>query len=718
MGPCVDADTLRRWQSGLLDEARSAIVEGHVEGCARCREALEFPADDGREEDWVDALDESRGADESEVPSYLRRFSAALGRVEGGGGGHADGPGPPDTPPEQPPPDDPISASTQFRFLRSHAEGGLGEVLLYRDESTDRDVALKRIKTRGAADPTRRTRFLVEARITARLEHPGIVPVYCHGQHEDGRPFYVMRFVDGETLEEAIARFHRVGPDSPAPHERMFELRRLLGRFLDVCNAMAFAHDRNVLHRDLKPKNIMLGRYGETLIVDWGLAKVIGTSSSPEREAPQPPSADDSVETEPGLAMGTPAFMSPEQAAGRSDEVGPASDIYGLGATLYCLLTGRRPFAGQSREELLDKVGRGDFPPPHAVNRLIDRALGAICCKAMSLRPADRYATARLLAGDIEHWLADEPVSALPETLPRRLGRWARRHRTAVAAAVAVGLVAAVALGVQQAVSLKRETQFQRAKMVLLKEIFNDLDDLHEEREGRSQRENLLRDRLESVFKNFEGTATDPREVADMRDILGESLIFLRFPDEAINELSLAVRTREKLLGSEAPDTLTSRHNLACAYLARGDLAIAVGMLEELPATEDIRNHLAAAYSKTGHLLLGQSKWREAEENFKRCLEIWEESRPDAWITFEVRSKLGTSLINQGRYGEAEQLVVDGYKGMLARKKTIPPLSQHRLIDAGLEVVRLYERSGKPREVVAWKIKIGLGDLPADPFAR
>src|SRR5262249_9075727 len=150
-----------------------------------------------------------------------------------------------------------------------------------------------------------------------RLEHPGIVPVYSLGRHDDGRPFYVMRFVDGETLEEAITRFHRVESASLAPHERMFELPRLLGRFLYVCNALPFANDRTVVHENVKTKNIMLGGYGETLSVDWGLDKVIVTSSQPEGETLQPPSADDSVETEPGLAMGTPSFMSPEQAAGR-----------------------------------------------------------------------------------------------------------------------------------------------------------------------------------------------------------------------------------------------------------------------------------------------------------------------------------------------------------------------------------------------------------------
>src|SRR5262249_55805229 len=215
---------------------------------------------------------------------------------------------------------------------------------------------------------------------------------------------------------------------------KTLELRRLLSRFLDVCNAIAYAHSRGVLHRDIKPGNILLGPYGETLVVDWGLAKVTGrvypTASDPDAEPTlRPPSASGSGETIPGTALGTPAYMSPEQAEGRLDLLGPQSDVYSLGATLYVVLTGRAPFDGNDAGEVLSKVRRGEFAGPRELDPSISRPLEAICVKAMALRQGDRYATPRLLAEDLEHWLAGEPVSAYREPWPDRARRWSRKHR-------------------------------------------------------------------------------------------------------------------------------------------------------------------------------------------------------------------------------------------------------------------------------------------------
>ena len=181
---------------------------------------------------------------------------------------------------------------------------------------------------------------------------------------------------------------------------KTLELRRLLSRFLDVCNAIAYAHSRGVLHRDIKPGNILLGPYGETLVVDWGLAKIVGRdepgTSDPSAEPTlRPPSASGTGETIPGTALGTPAYMSPEQAEGRLDLLGPASDIYSLGATLYVVLTGRAPFDGDDAAEVLRKVQRGEFARPRAVNSSIPKPLEAICVNAMALKQADRYATPR-----------------------------------------------------------------------------------------------------------------------------------------------------------------------------------------------------------------------------------------------------------------------------------------------------------------------------------
>ena len=203
---------------------------------------------------------------------------------------------------------------SRFRVLRPHAKGGLGAVSVARDQELGRDVALKEIQPRFAHDTGSRGRFVLEAEVTGALEHPGVVPVYGLGQYEDGRPYYAMRFVRGDSLKEAADRFHAAG--GIAADGRTF--RSLLGRLVDVCNAIAYAHDRGVVHRDLKPGNVMLGKYGETLVVDWGLAKVLGRDDLDidNDESPVAVSSGDSCATVAGSAIGTPAYMPPEQAEG------------------------------------------------------------------------------------------------------------------------------------------------------------------------------------------------------------------------------------------------------------------------------------------------------------------------------------------------------------------------------------------------------------------
>ena len=340
--------------------------------------------------------------------------------------------------------------TSRFRILRLHAEGGLGQVSVALDEALHRQVALKEIQDRYADDAESRARFLLEAEITGNLEHPGIVPIYSLG-HDDGRPFYVMQLIRGDSLRQTIERFHRDEVPGRDPGERTLALRELLGRFVAACNAIAYAHSRGVLHRDLKPSNIILGKYGATLVVDWGLAKPIGRPEGVKDASEvtfRPSSASGSAETLTGLAIGTPQYMSPEQAAGRLDLLGTSSDVYSLGATLYCLLTGRAPFEDRVSNVILQKVQWGDFPPPRQVKRGVAPGLEAICLKAMALRPEDRYPSPRDLAEDIEHWLADESVSAYPEGWGRRLARWARHHRTwTQAGAAALMVVTLVSVG-------------------------------------------------------------------------------------------------------------------------------------------------------------------------------------------------------------------------------------------------------------------------------
>jgi serine/threonine-protein kinase len=346
------------------------------------------------------------------------------------------------------------SAGTRFRVLRSHARGGLGEVFLARDTELNRDVALKEIQDRFADVPRHRARFEFEAEVTGGLEHPGVVPVYGLGHTPDGRPFYAMRFIRGNSLKEVVRRFHQAekqpGRD---PGQSALELRELLGRFLDVCDAVAYAHSRGVLHRDLKPSNIMLGKYGETLVVDWGLAKALGhpepQGASERSELPLKPAAGSDLEpTKADSAVGTPGYMSPEQVDGRVGPLGVRSDVYCLGATLYHLLTVHAPCEGEQRGEIYPKVQAGDIPRPRTHNPRIAPALEAICLKALALKPADRYESAEALRMDLERWLADEPVRAYPDPWTRRAARWAKRHEAAVVGAAVLLVTATIVLGV------------------------------------------------------------------------------------------------------------------------------------------------------------------------------------------------------------------------------------------------------------------------------
>ena len=339
-----------------------------------------------------------------------------------------------------------LARALRFQVLRPLAKGGLGEVFVARDEELRREVALKLIQEQFADDTDSRDRFLFEAEITGRLEHPGVIPVYGLGVDGKGRPYYAMRFIRGESLKESIARFHRADGPTREPGERSLALRELLGRFISVCNTIAYAHGRGVLHRDLKPANVMLGDYGETLVVDWGLAKITGRpDGEPHAEDgtqnPEPRSGTNS--TKQGSWLGTPSFMSPEQAAGRIDLLGPASDIYSLGATLYNLLTGKSAFDGTDVLTVLSQVQDGTFASPRSLEPTIDRALEAVCLKAMANKPENRYASCRALAEDVERWAADEPVSAWREPFGRRVRRWGKQNRTMVTSA-AVGLVASV----------------------------------------------------------------------------------------------------------------------------------------------------------------------------------------------------------------------------------------------------------------------------------
>lgn len=339
---------------------------------------------------------------------------------------------------------EPIS---RFRIVRPHAKGGLGEVSIAADTELNREVALKEIQARFAGDIPNRMRFVLEAEVTGALEHPGIVPVYGLGQYQDGRPYYAMRFVRGDSLKQAVDHFHQSGGLTSEPRE----FRALLGRLVDVCNAIEYAHSRGVLHRDIKPSNVMLGEYGETLVVDWGLAKVLGRDDLEfaSEKGPVAVTSGDSAQTLDGSTIGTPAFMPPEQAAGDLKNLGPTADVYSLGATLFYILTGTPPVTGDNLVDILKNVQSGNLNSARDINPNVPAALSSIAAKALTHDTAERYQSPKSLADEIERWLDDEPVLAHRDPQLERIRRWARRHPksvTATVAALLLGLSSAAAI--------------------------------------------------------------------------------------------------------------------------------------------------------------------------------------------------------------------------------------------------------------------------------
>jgi tetratricopeptide (TPR) repeat protein len=539
----------------------------------------------------------------------------------------------------------------RYRSKRFYRGGGLGDIYIADDLELGREVALKEIKPTLADDPGSRSRFVFEAEVTGGLEHPNIVPVYGRGEYDNGRPYYAMRFIKGDNLQDAIRRFHAAdGPDRN-PSERALALRELLGRFLDVGDAVEYAHARRVLHRDLKPGNILLGRFGETLVVDWGLAKLLDhdrarASGAAEEPTFHPSSRDDFAETLAGHEIGTIGYMAPEQALGRLDELGPASDVYSLGAILYALLTGKASIrSGDDRAAAIETITSGRFPRPRAVNPRVPRALESICLKAMATDPAARYASPGALTDDVKHWLADEPVAAHPEWWYERLGRWSRRHRAWTrAAAAALALVTLVAS--TAAVLVARAYQSERKALARSEADFNTAREgvietykvASRELAGLSNSE-AVRERLaRQVVATYEGlirsrpgerslayaAALADRELGHVRRLLGAY-------GAAAEDDARAVGRLRSLLASDPGDDM-----------ARNELAY---VLADTGALEDTRGHPDRALAALRESL------EQVEVLRKKAPDDLRFMRSQAYALLQ----LATLQIDTGAFAEAER---------------------------------------------------------------
>jgi serine/threonine-protein kinase len=605
------------------------------------------------------------------------------------------------------------SEGQRFRVLRPHARGGLGAVFVALDTELHREVALKQILDSHADEPTSRQRFLLEAEVTGGLEHPGIVPVYGLGTYGDGRPYYAMRFIRGDSLKEAIDGFHADAALKSDPGSRSLELRKLLRRLTDVCNAIEYAHSRGVLHRDIKPGNVIVGKHGETLVVDWGLAKASGKSDPGSGEGTlMPSSASGSAETLPGSVLGTPAYMSPEQAEGDLEHLGPRSDVYSLGATLYYLLTGKPPVEGDAAD-VIRCVQKGRFPPPRQIDPTIDRAVESVCLKAMALKPPDRYGSPKALAEDVERWMANEPVSAWREPWTVSARRRLARHRTlmaATAAAIPVAMAGLAAVLVVQAQHNQRlgtsnaqlqtaVAREQRAVRQMQTAIDREIDTNRRltiahasEQNARQQREEqfaLALDAVENATQAANDNALlDPTLGTFHRQNLEKALGFYKRLRASLEKRAMEdAKTRADLaMAYHRMATISGRlgaHDEAREAFGRA-IALRARLVRDEPRVVQHVRDLASSYAESGGSLCGAGRSAEGLDAYGTAVALWERLTReypglDASASLgRTLNALGHWLVDAGSVDQALEVYRRAHEiwGKLAREH--PEVPQYR----------------------------------------
>jgi eukaryotic-like serine/threonine-protein kinase len=657
---CPDAEMLRRLLAEQLHGTEAQTVEAHVETCADCQGALEV---------LTPGADQRPGLQVETVPAFLLRLE--------------DDPPTGATPLTQP--IRCVPAVAGYEIIQELGRGGMGVVYLARQIRLNRMVAIKMILAGGQAGDEELARFRAEAEAVARLQHPNIVQIHEVGE-QDGRPFFVLEYVDGGSLDRMLA-------GTPQLARPAAELVEALAR------AMHLAHQKGVVHRDLKPANVLLsvgqaallatggtGKQGclpyEPKVTDFGLAKRLDLSLAATRT---------------GAIMGTPSYMAPEQALGRNEEVGPAADVYALGAILYECLTGRPPFRGESPLDTLQQVVASEPVAPRQLQPKVSRDLETVCLKCLQKEPRKRYASALEMAEDLRRFLNNEPIRARPVGPAGRLWRWCRRNPAvaSLVAALALGTVGGLVVMTGLYLHAREQTQQAEQQRDRAEESFRQtlgvvdkyLTNVGESAELKAVGLERFRRRLLVTAQEFYERFTrerggDPR----LRANLGDAYNRLGFISAALGESENAAEMYGRTQG------------------------VFAGLVRDHPNNPDYLAELARSHHDLAATCNPMGRQQEAEANYMEARRLREQLVKDHPNESRYQAELAQTVNNfailynqSGRQAEAEASFreADALRDRLARAHPEIPSYQDDLAESlAIRGVRLMERGelGPARE--------------------